>query len=162
MKHQYYVNPFKCFIALTYTVFLFITGAAMLSITRPLPAIIAIALGSVFAVVTLRNGAVIHVNEAGIYKSILGFVTVQWKWGEIHEMGVCGTKVFNIHHTEKVGSLYIYLSRNTLNEQERFDMIFNWPPKDKVYFVYNKKYLKALQMLSEGKIETYNVGNLQL
>ena len=138
------------------------TGAAMLSITKPFPAIILFAAGGIFACLALLNGATIHVDEAGIYKSIFGFVTVQWKWEEIHELGVCGTRVFNIHHPEKTGSLYIYFSRNKMNEQERFDMIFKWPPRDKVYFVYNKKHLKALQMLSDGKIEAYNVGDLRL
>ncbi len=162
MKNHYVVNPFKCVVAVTFAVIFFMLGAAMFSIKQPVPAVIFIVLGVVYTVAALINGAVVHVDEKGINKSVFGIVTMIFKWEEVNEIGICGTNAFNKHHPNKVGTLYIYISRNELDEQERFDMIFKWPPKDKIYLVYNKKHLEAIQMLSENKIEAYNVGNLRL
>jgi hypothetical protein len=162
MKYHYIVNPFKGIIAIIFAFIFFISGGAMFSIYQPLPAVLFITIGIVYTISAVMNGTVVHVDKKGINKSVFGIVTMMFQWEEINELGVCGTNVFHKHHPKKTGTLYIYISKNKLDEQERFDMILKWPPKDKIYFVYTKKHLEAIQLLSKCKIKTYNTGNLML
>ena len=56
--------------------------------------------------------------------------------------------------------MYVYISPSLLSEQDRFDMILKWPPKDKIYFVFKQKHLELIQMVSGLKTEAYNTGDL--
>lgn len=162
MKHRYIVNPFKCIASLVSCIWLLGAGLCMIPIHRYGSAAVFSALALIFALISIQNGAVIQIDSAGIRKSILGFQTKELVWSDIGEIGVTGTKVFNRSHPEKTGGLYIYISETPMTDQERFNMMLKWPPAGKLYLSYQAKRLNALLPYWDRKIESYNVGNLDL
>lgn len=160
MNGHFIVNLFKSVAATVVFVVFFFFSIVMFLISRPVSAILFLVMGAVFGYVALINGMAVNVDENGISKSLFGFVTMKFNWEDVAEIGVCGTKVFNKNHKDRVGTLYVYISPSLLSEQDRFEMILKWPPKDKIYFVFKQKHLELIQMVSGLKTEVYNTGDL--
>lgn len=106
-------------------------------------------------------GTTITIDEEGINSSFLKKPILQMKWNEIQEIGVAGSKLFNNRGGEKPGTVYIYVSKTLMTEEERFDMMLKFPPKDKIYFEYSKQAIFAVQMRFSSKIQTYNSGDIR-
>lgn len=162
MQEHFYVNPFKCVIATIIFIILFLLAVIMFLIGRPISAIVFLTLGSVYVYVALMYGMKITIDETGISRSVLGITILKFSWEEIEEIGVCGTRVFNKNHKEKSGTLYIYTSCNEMSDEERFDMILKWPPRNKIYLLYSQHHLQIMQMMSGKKTELYNSGDLKI
>ena len=142
--------------------FLFIISITMLIEGRLLPAALFFAIGINFFYEMVRNGKVVSFEKTGISKKLLGKKCTGLNWENVVEVGVVGTKVFNQKKPEKTGRLYLYASDKKLSDEERFDMILNWPPRNLIYTLYQDDKIECLRMVWSGKIETYNVGDLQL
>ncbi len=162
MKYRYFVNPMKAVVGAGVALTSFGFGIIMLTIGKPAGIVFFCILGVVYFIIAMVSGAIVSFGETGITKKVLGQVVVDKNWTEVKEIGVCGTKVFNLRHPEKTGVKYIYISFEKLDEDSRFEMVLKWPPKDKIYFVYTKQRLEAIQMISGMKIETYNTNDLRL
>lgn len=159
---SFVVNSLKCVIAAASSIFFFLMAAVMMPMHRPRSAAVFLLLGIIFACAGAVNGTVIRLDEGGVNQVRMGKKLRAWTWGQVAEIGVCGTKVFNRRNPEKTGTLYIYLSQERLSDEERFDMILKWPPRDKMYFVYSKERLEEIQAISGAGIESYNTGELKI
>lgn len=109
-----------------------------------------------------QNAASITVSETGITRSFFGMMTKDIGWGDIKEVGVVGTKVFNKREPQKVGRMYIYFSDKVMTENERFAIALKWPPKKKTFMRFDYKRISQIQIYWPGKIALYNVGMLSL
>lgn len=162
MNYRFMANPFKCAVALTTCLVLVVMAVVMAYINRPVSFLFFAALAVVFGLVTAFSGATLEISEAGIRRRILGRWSEWMSWGDIAEVGIAGTKVFNQTNRDKVGSLYIYFSPTSMSENERFQMMLRWPPMDKLYLIYDPARLRAVQIYWRGPLATFNVGKLMM
>jgi len=161
MKRRFIVYPFKLLASLLCTLCFAIVAAAMVAVDRIGAAWAFGAFGLVYLVPAALSGMTVELNTEGVQQSLLGLPLRRWRWDEIAEIGVVGTKVFNPQHPEKTGALQLYFSRQALTEEQRFELALKWPPLDKIYMVYDQKRGFAVQLYWSGKIETYNTGDLR-
>ena len=162
MKRRFLVNPMACAYAGTVTLGLMVMTGVMVHLHRPLSVAAFLVLTLIFLAVTLQNGAVITVGKEGVTRSVLGIRRKFLPWTSIREVGVAGLKVGKSKNSEKTGSLYLYFWETTMTEQERFDMLLHWPHFNTCYLLFSHERVKAVQMLWDRKIVTYNVGDLTL
>lgn len=162
MKARFFVNPLKSVAAAA--VFCIFTAlcATMIPVGRPGSALFFLVIAILFGYEAVINGMSVSVDETGISRSFFGIRPVTFRWEEIGEIGVCGTKVFNKNHKERTGAVYIYFSPVGLSEQERFDMVLKWPPRKMIYLIYSRQHLEKVQMASGLKVESYNTGDLRI
>lgn len=109
-----------------------------------------------------KYGAIIEFDSEGVLRTTAFFFKTRWLWSEIAEVGVCGTKVFNNHNKNKVGTLYFYISKDEMDDDDRFAMLLKWPARDKLFVKYSSKCLVALQLGWRSKITKYNIGNRRI
>lgn len=140
----------------------FILGITLIIIERYGSALLFFVIFLLFLPIIRIYGAAVTVDEEGIRSSFLGKPLLQMKWDEIQEIGVAGSKLFNNRNGKKTGTVYIYISRQTMTEDERFNMMLKFPPKDKIYFEYSKEAVLAVQMRWSSKIQTYNSGDIRI
>lgn len=162
MEQRFIVNPFKAIASALSCLGLLTIGASMAAIHRWGSTAVFFLIALVFFIIAVQSGAVVRITGSGVRKSILGVKTAELAWTDVAEVGVIGTKVFNQHHPERTGGLYIYLSKAAMTEEERFAMALRWPPADKIYLTYDAKRLNAITLLWDHKIQSYNTGNLML
>lgn len=161
MTSRFIVHPLKLVVSLATCLASAAIGLSLLEMGRGLSALVFLAVAALFLAVSLVFGATVTLDESGVRRSVLGRVTRSLTWEEIAEVGVAGTKVFNRGSPKKTGSLYIYFSPAAMTEEERFEMILTWPPRDKLFLLHNKKRMDAVQLLWNSKVQTYNAGDLQ-
>ncbi len=163
MKRQYRIDTFKAAVSLATVLFSFTISASLIIIHRFGSAAVFFLIGFIFIRPMLTYGATISVEQSGIRCFILRKTLRFFSWDEIAEVGVAGTKIFHKKDTKKTGTLYIYISKVALTDEDRFDMMLNWPPKkDVIFLTYSKQRLDAIQMLFSNKIQTYNAGDIRL
>ena len=153
MKQSYLVNPIKCFIASLTALTFLILSVTMVIIVRPFSSAVFAALSIIFIAVALQNGSRIYVNEQGVQRFLLGRRIRSFMWEEIGELGICGTKVFHKKHPERAGTLYIYASKQSLSDEERFHMILKWPPKNQIYMTYTPKSYRLCSCFQAKKFK---------
>ncbi len=107
-------------------------------------------------------GRVVEINSYGVKMKHFNCVEKDWRWDEITQVGVAGTRVFMKDFLGKTGSLFIYLSKEELDEQQIFNMMLDWPPKDKVFIKYDIDRLNMIQTYYSGRIKVYNAGDIKI
>lgn len=162
MERQYRVNPGKFFIVMLFSAVVLVCSIIMLSRGRTLSGAVFLIVGLVFGALALPYGAVVTVDHTGVRKKLFGKTLLDRRWEEIAEVGVAGTKVFHGKDAKRTGELYIYFSAQTMTEDQRFQMMLNWPPRDMAYLSYDKNRLEAIHLLWGGGIASYNVGKTQI
>jgi hypothetical protein len=160
MNHRFIVNPFKFWLGLSTFLVSGVLAFCMFLIARPLSATLFMMITLLFLFITLLYGCSIIINDKGVTKKLFGKVINFIPWSEIEEVGVIGTKVFNKNNKDSTGTLYIYISRKKMTEEEQFKMMLKWPPRGKIYLQHTKKRMDVIQLLWSSKIETYNTGKL--
>ena len=115
-----------------------------------------------YLAVGVWNASEICWDREGVFRKVFGISVKKVPWSGIREIGVMGTKVFNGRNPKKTGRMYIYFSEKALSDKERFDTMLRWPPLNKMYLLYQADRIDALRRCYEGRIETYNVGDLEL
>ena len=156
------VDPLKFFAALfSFAVLIFLAwkGCCM----GYVPAgIVAALLAAVFAYIMFLYGAVLHLSAEGVRKEFLMIPIITYSWDQIREVGVAGTKVFNgTEKNKKPGRRYIYFSPEKMDEESRFKMTLEWPPKNGIlYCVYSRQHIDAIQYLWAKPIAKYNAGDI--
>ena len=156
------VNKILILVSVFSALLFLMTTAALFSVSNWVFGILTLAMSLFFVLMAFRNAQRIEINETGIVRSGLFTEKKVMRWEEIREIGVTGTKVFNQNHKNRTGALYIYVSPVKMNDDERFQMILDWPPKDKIYFIYGPERIQEIQMFYTGRIVTYNTGDLML
>ncbi len=161
MLKRYILDPVTFAEALITALVLFGLAVLMTALGRPGSAFIFFMIGLVFAVVAARNGRIVVIAEKGVSWSVLGFFSNFMSWDEIQEVGVIGLRIFFKTGDDKVGNRYIYIIPGKLDDQGRFDMILNWPPKKGIYLRYRTERYSAIQYRWDKKIVEYNAGDLK-
>lgn len=159
-KNSFLVNPQKLIISIVTVIISLILTGTLFYISRPGSALLFFLIAVIFFIESFFSGAIVSVSNEGIKQTIFGKCIKEFGWAEIQEIGVIGSNPF--HKTERgtPGTLYIYISKQTMNQQDRFDMVLKWPPNDKIYLQYTKQRLYSIQMQWNNKIYTYNTENL--
>lgn len=155
-------DPVKTAIAVNVSAFSFILGLSLLQIQQNGAGILFFCICGIFLAETVRNGRIILIDEKGIHRLLPGMKSMSITWEEMKELGVCGTKVFNLGNKNKTGRLYFYCSKRAMDDDEHFQMILQWPPKEQIYFSFSEKRLLFLENAAKRRIETYNTGNLHI
>lgn len=125
-------------------------------------AVCCLLLGLVYATISVRNGALVHIDETSVLRRTLGIRGKTLVWDEIREVGVVGTKIIHNRNGRRTGTKYIYFSKREMTEEERFDMCLKWPPRDVIYIHYSLKKIHFVQKIWSGRIKLYNTGELAL
>ena len=160
MKRQYCVSPFKLAVSICTSLFSFLMAGVQIFL-REWPAVILFfSVAVIFFAVAAANGSLIVLSPEGIQKKLAFLTLATLDWSDIKEVGVIGTKVFNGNHPSRTGTRYIYLSTAAFTDQERFRLALAWPPRNMIYLQYSKERLETVQLLWEGKIDTYNAGDV--
>lgn len=164
MQYRFVVDKEKTITALAVSIFCLIVATILLPLGRTGSAVVFFSIGILFAAVAAANGAVIRLDKNGITKTIFGLSLHHVDWSQVKEVGVCGTNPLNKGNEKKTGRLYIYCSVEQLDDDDRYAMILNWPPKQtkQLYFAFSSKRLETLRLLWRGEMEEYNIGDLLL
>lgn len=164
MQYRFIVDKEKTITALAVSIFCLVVAAILLPLGRTGSVVVFFSIGLLFTVVAAVNGAVIRLDQNGITKTILGIPLHHVDWSQVKEVGVCGTNPLNKGQTKKTGRLCIYCSVEALDDDARYAMILNWPPKQtkQLYFAFSRERLEALRLLWRGEMEEYNIGDLLL
>lgn len=162
MQKKYFVNPIEFTAAITTVIVTAVIAVCLLSIKRPVSALVFFFISLIFTKVSLTTGAKITINPEGVSRSVFGKVTKSFAWDQISEVGVAGSRIFAKGNKEKNGTLYIYFSQVPLTDQERFQMMLKWPPKDKIYLEHDKYRMDFIQTMYGKKVQKYNTGSLKI
>lgn len=160
-KNHFWVDGFRFAVALATTIFSLVLSICLITMGRYGSALAFFIIFLLFLPILKSYGATVTVDEEGIRSSFLGKTRLSMRWDEIGEIGVAGSRLFNNKNGEKPGFLYIYVSPSSMTDEERFQMMLKFPPKDKIFFSYSKESIFAVQMRWSSKIQTYNSGNVR-
>lgn len=152
---RFVINASKCLIALATFLCLTVISICLLTIREYAAAAIFFAVGLLFLPAAWVYGGTVTVDDEGIRTSRFGHTGTALKWGEVAEVGVAGSLIF-CRRNQKTGTLYLYVSPVRMTEDERFDMMLRFPPKDKIYLIYSKKAFTAIQLRWDNTIQAWN------
>lgn len=161
-EHRIMADPLKFFAALFSCVVLgflawrsFLLGYILLGIVFTI-------IAAVFIYVMILYGSVLHISAEGVRKEFLLISMKSYTWDQIREIGVVGAKVFNgTGKNRKTGRRYIYISPEEMDEESRFKMTLEWPPRnDILYCIYSRQHIDAIQYLWAKPIAKYNAGDI--
>lgn len=161
MSKNITVDPVKCVLLALFAGCFLISALALMTVGSRIAALLCLALAFVYLAGAAANAAVVHVDEQGISRRLLWFPPKSYRWDELHEVGVFGTKLFNRRDPSKVGTLYLYVSKEPLTDDQRFNMVLRWHFKQ-IYFAFQPSLLTLIRRFWGGKIVGYNVGDLVL
>lgn len=160
MKKTYLVDTFKAAVSIATVLFSLMIVISLIILSRLGSAAVFFLIGLLFVKPMLTYAASVCVDQTGV-RCFLPWKTLQsYTWDEVGEVGVAGTRLFTRKDSKNTGSLYIYISKTALTDEDRFDMMLHWPPKDLIYLTYSKQRLDEIQMRFSNKIQTYNAGDL--
>lgn len=158
MKKSYLVYVTKMLTGLGTFAVSAVLGSTYIYTGKFFEAAILCAIAIVFLVIGLNYSCVITIDASGVRKSLFGKTLRFLSWEQIQEAGVVGTKVFGSDE-ERTGTRFLYFSPVKLTDEERFDMVLKWPPKEQIYLEYGKERLDLVRMLYYGTIESYRAGD---
>ena len=157
MKRKgYFADPVLATVAMCTWIFLVAASVVLFTISRPVSAAIFIAVSVIFIHLSVVYGRRVYADARGITVKLLWITLANIPWNEIREIGVTNTKIFRKKKSKKTGSLYIYFSRKSMNDDERFGMMLKWPPKDKLFIPFSRKKYEHIQLMSDRKFVFYN------
>ena len=156
---RYMLHPLKFTVSLITAAAALVLGICEFLIFRPFSAVFFAGVALLFFFTALYNGMCIAVGRDGIQLSAFGIKRRFLSWNNIKEIGVFGNRLFNANKN-RVGTLYIYFSTQPLTDEDRFQMILRWPPKNEIVLQYSKERMDAIQLIWSSEIQTYNTGNL--
>lgn len=160
MSHRYFVNPILFVLSGAISALALVLAVVQIYLRRPGSALVFFILYIVFAAVAVFYSSVVEVDRKGVRRRMLGRTNWDKRWDQIEEVGVLGTRVFHGANSKNVGSLYFYFSETSLDEDARFDLALRWPPRKECFLLFRHDRLRAIQMLWDSEIATYNVADL--
>lgn len=155
-EKRYLVNPLRLAVALCTAAVSLVLAVTFIYLGALFPAVIFFIITAAFLAAATYPAATIIITEDGVTrKSILGR-KIYFPWNEIRETGVAGTRLFPQSDKGKAGTLYIYFSKGEMNDQQRFDMMLHWPPKDKIYLQYTAQRARDILIWWSKPFRQYN------
>lgn len=157
-QNHFIVHPSRFFVALVTFLCLSLIAITLLTMSAYKAAVIFFFIGLLFLPAAWLNGSIVSITDKNVYVHRLGHRGLSLEWNQVAEVGVAGSKIFNRRDKKKTGTLYIYLSPTHMSEEERFDMMLRFPPKEKIYLAYSEKRFEAIRHRWNDSIETWNTG----
>ncbi len=157
-RHHWIAEPLLAALAAFAALFSLALVLAMLSVGKTAFAIFFAVILLFFFVIAAFYGSLITLDEHGLTQRILFFPVRRFRWEDVGELGICGSRAFHKKHPDRAGILYFYISPNSLSEEERFRMVLQWPPLELCFFRFSQRRLEKLQLLVSRELVTYNVG----
>lgn len=162
-EHRFMADPMKFWAAFGTCVFLLLMAWRAAVQGYIFAAVILSIIVIVFAFIAVLYGSVLYISSRGIERKFL-FVTMgALTWEQVREVGVVGTGIFftGDRNKKRTGRRYIYISPRELDEDTRFKMALEWPPRNGVlYCTYSHPRIDAIQYLWGKPIEKYNAGDI--
>ncbi len=162
MTKTYIINPPLAIIDGATTGFCFVLATTMVILGSPGSGAVFYIIAAVFAVPFVNSIGVVIVDEEGLTRKLLFRRDLSMRWNEVAEAGLAGESVLNMGKSNRCGRVHFYFSKTVMTDDERFGMMLNWPPKDKIYFTWNKRRMEFVEPLCQKKIIRYNTGDKQL
>ena len=161
-EHRFMADPLKFCAALFSCAVLIFLAWKSFSLGYIFPGIIFIALTAVFSYIIFLYGTILHFSAEGVQQEFFLIPIKAYSWNQIREIGVAGTRVFNgSGKNKKPGRRYIYVSPEIMDEESRFKMTLEWPPKNGImYCIYSRQHIDAIQYLWAKPIAKYNAGDI--
>lgn len=159
MKKGCMISPFKFIVSILTSIAALLITATQVLMGEWIGVLLFAAIGIMFLAEAAVNGSQLILNETGIQKTFLFFNLWFIPWSDIAEVGVIGTRVF-CPKPDKTGMRYIYFSEEKLDEDSRFKLALEWPPRRMPYLSYTKERLSNVQFLWAGPIASYQAGDL--
>ncbi len=162
-EKSYILDPFRFGVSILTVAASLVIGITMIMISRPVECAVFLVIAAIFLREASINMKRIYITDEGVrMDDFRGRNLLFFRWDEIEEIGVAGSKVFPKSDKGKRGTLYIYISRKVLTDQERFEMMFRFPPKNIITLVYDKDRLEEIQIRYTPKLRKYNTGSVEL
>lgn len=117
-------------------------------------------LAAVYAAVSVRYGAVVHIDAGGVSRRRMFRPEERYAWAELKEVGIFGSRLFHKAGSDKVGTLYLYFSAEAMTEDERFSMVLKWPPQQ-IHFLFDRRHLELVQYFWGREVVSFNTGSLR-
>lgn len=159
---KHLVNNVMFMIGLSYFVVLVAVSIALLTISRPVSALVFFLLSLPFALLIVRYGSTVTIDDSGVTLKFLVISRRQIRWKDLKDVCVCGTKVLNRMNKEKTGTIYMIFSDKHIPEKQLMDMMLKWPPKGKIYLKFTKDRLLEVQMHWSRPVQKFNIGSLDI
>lgn len=161
-KVSFIVNPLLSAACISVVLLCSVVAVILVSLRDYVASVIFAVIAAVYFIVGINYFSFVSFSEHGVLLSFLGIKRRFFTWDEISEAGVAGSKLFNKDNKKKVGTLYLYFSKEKMTENERFNMMLKFPPKNKIYLCYTEKRLKAIRWFFDGKLAYFNIGDLEV
>lgn len=105
-------------------------------------AIIFAALDVLYICCAVKKIAMVYVDDQGVERRVLGRTTLSFRWNELKEVGT-------------INKRYVYFSTEKMDDDGRNEMCFQWPPKDKIYFLADRKARETIERLWSKRDEHF-------
>ncbi len=106
-------------------------------------------------------GATVRLDATGVSKSFFGLFRRTIRWEEAVEAGSAGSRVFTKGKPTKVGTLYLYVSSEKMDDNARFVMMLKWPQLGgPILMRYTVKRVAALESWWKDELVQYNTGRM--
>ncbi len=161
-RKTYIISPLKAIVSATTSIVSIVLMCTFLYLSATIPALVFLAIALLFAIIAINSAAKLSIDEEGVFKKTLFRKDRSLRWDEIQEVGIAGSKLFPKSDKGKPGQLYIYFSKTHLTDQERFDMMLKWPPRDKLFMQYTDKRAENILLLWEKPFVEYNTREEQI
>ena len=146
---------------LTFLVMIFLIWNAF-SLGHIITGIIFVLIAAIFLYIMFLYGTVLRISNDCIRSEFLFIPLITLTRDQIGEIGVVGTKVFNgTRKNKKPGRRYIYISPEVLDNDSRFKMALEWPPRNGTLFcIYSRQHIDAIQFFWRNPIAQFNAGDI--
>lgn len=155
------VNKAYAIIMAFFAAVFLLSGVCLMLVGSWIGGAVCILLALVYLCVSAMYGAVVHIDAKGVSRKILFCPKESYTWEELREVGVFGSRVLKQEASNKVGTLYLYVSTQAMTDEERFNMVLRWPIRQ-IHFVFSPRNLELVQYFWNQKIETFNTGDLRI
>ena len=161
-SRKHLVNNVMFIFALSYVLVLVAVSITLLTISRPVSALIFFAIAVPFGLLVFRYGSIVTMEDDAVVLKFLGIRRRQIRWKDLKDVCVCGTKVLNRMNKEKTGTIYMIFSDKHIPEKQLMEMMLKWPPKGKIYLKFTKDRLLEMQLHWSRPVQKFNIGSLDI
>lgn len=154
------VNKANALVMTFFAAVFLLAGVCLMLVGSWIGGAVCILLTLIYLCISAMYGAVVHIDANGISRKVLFRPKESYAWKELREVGVFGSRILKRETSNKVGTLYLYVSTQAMTEEERFNMVLRWPVRQ-IHFVYSPRSLELVQYYWNQKIETFNTGSLR-
>lgn len=161
-EKKYLISPLHFIVSAFTAVALFVLAVIAISLHNYVASVICAAIAVFFVHEAYVYGRIVEIDDNGARTRFIGHIEKDWRWNEVAQVGVAGTRVFMKDFLGRTGSLFIYFSKEELDDQQIFDMMLDWPTKDRIFLKYDIDRLNVVQTHYSGRIKKYNAGDLKI